>query len=171
MTISNYVRTVDDVLPGIDAATAATMRVGEAYVVIDGRPIAINERFAHEVIERALHAAAAAKVAHLEVDEELVTPERAAELLDVTRPTIYAWQNRNLLGRVNQGNSRMVPLEDVLERKRKQQARPALQRELHAAQERDNLPTLGEVGIDLTRPASQERPKRRREQGAQPSKA
>ena len=47
------------------------------------------------------------------MDEETISAERAAELLGVTRPTIYTWQDRSRIGRVNVGAKRMVPLADV----------------------------------------------------------
>jgi excisionase family DNA binding protein len=53
------------------------------------------------------------KVAHVELDEELVSAERAAELLGVSRPTIYTWQDRGRLGRADIGAKRKVPLKDV----------------------------------------------------------
>ena len=47
------------------------------------------------------------------MDEETISAERAAELLGVTRPTIYTWQDRSRIGRVDVGAKRMVPLADV----------------------------------------------------------
>lgn len=51
---------------------------------------------------------------HLAVDDDVVTADRAAGLLGVSRPTIYFWQDQGRLGRVQVGSRRMVPLADVL---------------------------------------------------------
>lgn len=51
--------------------------------------------------------------ARVEVTPELVTPEEAAKLLGVTRPTVYAWQKAGVLGQIAHGNRRMVPVADV----------------------------------------------------------
>ncbi|HUW77980.1 MAG TPA: helix-turn-helix domain-containing protein [Candidatus Nanopelagicaceae bacterium] len=44
---------------------------------------------------------------------DLVTPEDAAEILQVTRPTIYKWQDLGILGISPQGTKRMVPASDI----------------------------------------------------------
>ncbi|MEI6624054.1 MAG: helix-turn-helix domain-containing protein [Actinomycetes bacterium] len=64
--------------------------------------------------------------ARVEVTPELVTPEEAAELLEVSRPTIYNWQNAGVLGRVEMKNRRMVPISDVEAVRAAQTARHAV---------------------------------------------
>jgi len=45
--------------------------------------------------------------------DELVSPESAAELLQVSRQTIYKWQDLGVLGTEHQGTRRMVPIGDI----------------------------------------------------------
>jgi len=42
-----------------------------------------------------------------------VTPEEASQLLGVSRPTVYKWQESGSLGCVMMGNRRMIPRTDV----------------------------------------------------------
>jgi len=46
-----------------------------------------------------------------------VTPERAGEILGVSRQTIYTWQDEGRLSKIMQGSKRMAPLAEVLEEK------------------------------------------------------
>ena len=64
------------------------------------------------------------KVAHLEMDEATVSAIRTADLLAVTRPTIYTWQVRGRNGRVEIGSKRMVPPADVEDLKYSAERRP-----------------------------------------------
>lgn len=45
--------------------------------------------------------------------DDLVSPEKAAQILQVSRPTIYNWQESGVLGTQPQGNRRMVPMVDI----------------------------------------------------------
>ncbi|OIQ73697.1 helix-turn-helix domain protein [mine drainage metagenome] len=45
--------------------------------------------------------------------DDLVSPEKAAQILQVSRPTIYNWQESGVLGTQPQGNRRMVPMADI----------------------------------------------------------
>ena len=57
--------------------------------------------------------------------EDLVSPEKAAQILQVSRPTIYNWQESGVLGTKPNGNRRMVPMADIerlLEAKRERTA-------------------------------------------------
>jgi excisionase family DNA binding protein len=57
--------------------------------------------------------------------EDLVSPEKAAQILQVSRPTIYNWQESGVLGTKPHGNRRMVPMADIerlLEAKRERTA-------------------------------------------------
>jgi excisionase family DNA binding protein len=78
-----------------------------------------------QVVRQVLSALGDGKVVHVDIEEPLVSPERAAEMLGVSRPTIYAWQDRGRLERVDQGNRRMVPAVDIERYKLEQQERAA----------------------------------------------
>lgn len=45
--------------------------------------------------------------------DDLVSPEKAAQILQVSRPTIYNWQESGVLGTRPNGNRRMVPMVDI----------------------------------------------------------
>jgi excisionase family DNA binding protein len=47
-------------------------------------------------------------------EQQLLTPDQAAALLGVSRPTIYAWQDKNQIGRADHKGTRWVPKADVL---------------------------------------------------------
>lgn len=61
-----------------------------------------------------LRAVTAHKTVHVEVNDQLVAAQRAATLLGVTLPSVYAWQDRGLLPSVMVGTRRMLALADVL---------------------------------------------------------
>jgi excisionase family DNA binding protein len=46
-------------------------------------------------------------------EQHLLTPDQAAALLGVSRPTIYAWQDKNQIGRADHKGTRWVPKADV----------------------------------------------------------
>lgn len=83
----------------------------------------------------------AGKVGHVDLDEELLPPERAGALLGITRPTVYAWQDRGLIERVDRGGKRLVPMTSVLLYKEQQQQRRAFAARLAEAP----APTDGRV--------------------------
>lgn len=66
-----------------------------------------------ELLEMLLGAGLDGYRARVEVTPELVTPDEAAELLGVSRPTVYAWQDSGVLGNLARGNRRMVPIVDI----------------------------------------------------------
>lgn len=84
-----------------------------------------------EALANALAAIHSGATVHLAVDEDLVTAERAAQLLGVSRPAVYIWQDRGLLRRVSVGNKRMVPLADVLRLRTENEESRALARRLY----------------------------------------
>jgi len=55
----------------------------------------------------------------------LLTPEVAAAILGVTRPAIYAWQDRNRLSTVPVGRVHYVPLQEVLDLRAQREANAA----------------------------------------------
>ncbi len=64
--------------------------------------------------------------------DDLVSPEKAAQILRVSRPTIYNWQKSGVLGTKPHGNRRMVPMVDIerlLTAKRERTAIDALLKE------------------------------------------
>lgn len=108
-----FISSFADVFPDARGATTHGTRIARADVELaDGTRLALGEQVLR-LLESLSDGVAAEKVAHLEFDEEFVAPERAAELLHVSRPTVYAWQDRGRLGKVERGSKRMVPLEDV----------------------------------------------------------
>ena len=111
MTVQ-FIRSEADVFPA-EASWRTAKRIRRVEVVLDdGERVELNY-IAVNLMERLREGLAESKVAHLEMDEETVSAERAAELLGVTRPTIYTWQDRSRIGRVDVGAKRMVPLADV----------------------------------------------------------
>lgn len=108
----SFVKSIDDVFGDRAAARTASQITGGSYRLADGSVVEIGGRMI-ELSELIRQSVLHELVAHVEIDEQLVAPERAAELLGVTRPTIYAWQDRGKLGRVEHANQRSVPLADV----------------------------------------------------------
>lgn len=111
MTIQ-FIRSEADVFPA-EASSRAAKRIMRVDVVLAGGERVELNHVAVELLERLREGLAESKVAHLELDEATVSADRAAELLGVTRPTIYTWQDRGRIGRVDVGSKRMVPLADV----------------------------------------------------------
>ena len=107
-----FIRSEAEVFPAAASARTAK-RIKRVEVVLDGDERVELTYIAVQLLEGLREGLAKDKVAHLEMDESLVPPERAAELLGVSRPTIYAWQNRGRIGQVDIGGKRMVPLADV----------------------------------------------------------
>lgn len=107
-----FIRSEDDVFPA-EASWRTAKRIRRVEVVLDGGERVELHYVAVEMMERLREGLAESKVAHLEMDEETISAERAAELMGVARPTIYTWQDRGRIGRVDVGAKRMVPLADV----------------------------------------------------------
>ena len=94
-------------------ALATEQRIAAVEVVLDsGVRVRLGEP-ATVLLEQVRQAEAESKIAHLEIDEPTVTADRAAQLLGVTRPTVYKWQDLGRLGRVDVGVKRMVPFADI----------------------------------------------------------
>lgn|GEM_PF-1743253 len=86
------------------ARTVVTLEDGTELEAGDGLLAMINALVVDDL---------AGRRARVEIVPELLTAEEAAQLLGVTRPTVYAWQDSGALDRVDRGNRRMVPLGDV----------------------------------------------------------
>ena len=107
--------------PG-DLFPGATQLPDPGVVVASGRlelsngsVIEITPRLSR-MLDQIVDGIRARKVVHVEFDDALVTPQRAGEMLGVSRPTIYSWQDAGLLPTVRQGSRRLVPIESVLDR-------------------------------------------------------
>ncbi len=111
MTVQ-FIRSEADVFPA-EASLRTAKRIERVEVVLDGGERVGLNAIAVELMEYLREGLAGSMVAHLELDEETVSAERAASLLGVTRPTIYTWQDRGRIGRLDVGSKRMVPLADV----------------------------------------------------------
>lgn len=74
--------------------------------------------------------------------DPLVNPEIAAEILGVSRPTVYAWQDRGRLGLVQAGRVRCSRLREVLELRAQREANLAFQREIR------QMPTPSDVDVE-----------------------
>lgn len=127
-TVSSYLTSPDEVIQGDQRPAQG----GVHLEIVDeaGTRMSLSPRFAHMVVEL-LAALDQGKVVHIDVDEPLVSPERAGELLGVSRPTVYAWQDRDIIARVDQGSRRMVPLSDIERYQRDQEARAAWRADVH----------------------------------------
>jgi len=111
MTVQ-YIRSEAEVFPEAASARMAKRIQRVEVVLADGERVELGG-VAVDLMERLRAGLSESMVAHLELDAEVVSPDRAAELLGVSRPTIYAWQNRGRLGQIDMGGKRMVPLADV----------------------------------------------------------
>jgi excisionase family DNA binding protein len=103
---------VSQVSPDWDDRQPVLPEEGAHLQTSDGRSLRLSPDVVR-LLNVSLSAIREGLVPHLELDEECVSAERAAELLGVSRPTIYAWQDREILSRVTRGNRRLVPLESV----------------------------------------------------------
>ena len=88
------------------ARTLVTLEDGTELEAGDGLLAMINTLVVDDL---------AGRRARVEIVPELLTPDEAATMLGVTRPTVYAWQDSGALDRVDQANRRLVPLSDVEE--------------------------------------------------------
>ena len=100
------------VSPDWDDRQAVLPEEGAHLQTSDGRSLRLSPDVVR-LLNVSLSAIGEGLVPHLELDEKCVSAERAAELLGVSRPTVYAWQDRKILSRVTRGNRRLVPLESV----------------------------------------------------------
>lgn len=150
--VNSYLSSPSEVIQGDGRPAAGALSL--EFVDEAGSRLALSPRFASFVVEL-LAALDQGKVVHVDIDEPLVSAERAAELIGVTRPTIYAWQDRNLIARVDQGSRRMVPVSDIERFQRDQQERAAWRDQMRSAL--DGAPGEAEPGlpfqglVDLTR--------------------
>lgn len=118
-------KTVNKPAPRKGAATSKSARVAdlwtgrltqptaeppvEARITIDGvRYSAFGELLDH------IRTLLAGHPENLAPDKDtLISPSKAADVLGVSRQTIYHWQDHGMLGRVQTGNRRMIPIVDV----------------------------------------------------------
>lgn len=122
--VTQFIREEAALFPA-PARALARQNIVQVEVVLGSGERATLTPLAAVVLEELRAGLAANKVAHVELDDELVSAERAAELLGVSRPTIYTWQDRGRLGRTDVGAKRKVPLKDV-ERLRNSRTRNAV---------------------------------------------
>ena len=106
------------------------------------------------LIEQSLLSLQNKSILHLESDDEYVSAERAAGLLQVSRPTIYAWQDSGKLSVLERNGRRLVPLVDILKMKAegKKEAAPKQRRRRRKSdvtQEENELITASNTSISL----------------------
>ena len=142
MTTPYYLESLDAFAPNLTAAPGRRVKAASVELE-DGSHFDLGEE-GTDMLTYLLSGLGAGLVAHIELDEELVTPDRAAELLGVSRPTIYTWQDTRRIGRVSQGSRRMVPLSEV----RRLLESPVRAAAFAAAHEGDDSPlTAEEVSV------------------------
>lgn len=120
---------------GCDVAEGAVADV--KLVLADGRQVAVTPQ-GRDMVQFMLRSLCAGHVVHVDAEDDLLSPDRAAELLGVTRPTVYRWQDAMLLPRVMKGRVRAVPTEAVMRLKTLRDSRADADR--LAAQARDQRP-------------------------------
>lgn len=99
-------------LQGTVATEAVGTVVGGTVQLADGRVLVADEDLVR-LLDLILSGGLANRRAQVAVASEFVTPEEAAQMLDVSRPTIYKWQDAGVLGVHLVGTHRRVPREDV----------------------------------------------------------
>jgi excisionase family DNA binding protein len=105
-------------------------RAGESVVTVsisfsDGSQVEVSER-GRELVEFILAALNSGREVHVDAEEALLTPVAAAQVLGVTRQSVYRWQDAGLLPVVMKGRSRSVPAAAVRELKMTRDSRALL---------------------------------------------
>ena len=110
----NRLLSMEDVLPKVNPASPriSSMRLMLAdgiELVLEGADLDVLNTVVHEGGQVLLGEATTTE------GERLITPDQAGAILGVTRQTVYKWQDRNRLSRVQQGLVRGVVLQEVLD--------------------------------------------------------
>lgn len=105
-------------------------RAGESVVRVaisfsDGSQVEVSQR-GRELVEFILAALNSGREVHVDAEEALLTPVAAAQVLGVTRQSVYRWQDAGLLPVVMKGRSRSVPAAAVRELKTVRDSRTLL---------------------------------------------
>lgn len=99
-------------LRGASAAEQVGTVVGGTVEFADGRTFVADADLV-DVLNLLLGSGLASRRAHVVVDTEWVSPEVAASILGVSRPTVYKWLDAGVLDSIYVGTHRRVPREDV----------------------------------------------------------
>lgn len=138
----------DDTNALTSVTDGAQRSVREVYVVLaDGTRVAVAEH-GRDLVEFMLRSLYEGRVVHVDAEDELLSPGRAAELLEVTRPTVYRWQDAGLLPVVMKGRVRAVPAEAALELKAVRDSREATEVLAERARELNADRPEGQGGAD-----------------------
>jgi hypothetical protein len=115
--VETYLTSIDQLFSDKRDLSTLELRFRSALVELyDGTQLHISEdMLAH--FSDAVQAIKQGKSAHIEIDEDLVTAERAGEILGVSRQTIYNWQDKGRLRKIMQGCRRMTSSAEVREKK------------------------------------------------------
>jgi predicted DNA-binding transcriptional regulator AlpA len=113
--VETYLTSIDQLFSDKRDLSTLELRFRSALVELyDGTQLHISEdMLAH--FSDAVQAIKQGKSAHIEIDEDLVTAERAGEILGVSRQTIYNWQDKGRLRKIMQGCRRMTSSAEVRE--------------------------------------------------------
>lgn len=135
MTRSAVLTEESELLEGASVAEPLGPVSGGTVQFEDGRTMLVGPDLVR-VLNVLLADGLAHQRARLTVDSELVSAERAADMLGVSRPTIYKWQDQGVLGLHQVGSHRRVPREDVealLEARRTREASDELLEDISLA--------------------------------------
>jgi len=112
MTVSAWATSSSQLVRGRPASDPLPRVASGQLLFEDGSTAEVGDDLI-ELLRVLLGSGLAGRRARVEVAPELVTPDEAAELLEVSRPTVYTWQKSGVLGLVQRGNRRMVPMADI----------------------------------------------------------
>lgn len=87
-----------------------------AGLLAEGMPVAKVGKFGHACPKGSVLMGIATPVEQFDPNMQFITAQEAADLLDVTRPRIYALMKEGTLHTKKEGNARLVCVADVMER-------------------------------------------------------
>lgn len=166
MFLTSAATTIDRGDESDEIIDPGVMRQASIEVVVEG-----NQRLTlqGELLEQVRQVLMSSAQLRTHPQDELLTPDEAAKALEVSRQTIYAWQDLGILGRVNRANRRLVPSKDLAAaQQRYENNRKARARYKEQAAERvfEAEPPLGQTTRKVT-PRMRERAQRLERQAAE----